>query len=85
MRTEQLNTWHPVVPERLGFPGAKLKLVHGKYGFAKTIKQRETIPLGSSGAKPFTLKIKIVGAVLSPTKIVGTVTAKGAPAPRRSR
>ncbi len=62
-----------------GFPGAKLKLVHGKYGFAKTIKQRETIPLGSSGAKPFTLKVKIVGTVLSPTKIVGTVTAQGGP------
>jgi hypothetical protein len=62
-----------------GFPGAKLKLSNGKYGFSKTIKQRETTPLGSSGVKPFTLKVKIAGTVLSPTKIAGTVTAKGGP------
>ncbi len=71
--------FHQVPFAIFGFPGAKLKLVHGKYGFAKTIRQRETIPLGSTGVKAFTLKVKIAGTVLSPTKIAGTVTAKGGP------
>lgn len=62
-----------------GFPGAKLKLTHGKYAFSKTAKVPNTAPFGSSGVKPFTLKVKITGTVLSPTKITGTVTAKGGP------
>jgi hypothetical protein len=62
-----------------GFPGAELKLSHGKYAFSKTAKEANTAPLGSAGVKPFTLKVRITGTVLSPTKIAGTVTAKGGP------
>lgn len=61
-----------------GFPATELKLSGGKYGFSKTIRQAGASVLGSS-AKPFTLKVKITGAVLSPTKIVGTVKASGGP------
>ncbi len=60
-----------------GFPGAKLKLIHGKYGFSKTTKS-VTYALGSP-VKPFKLKVSIAGAVASPTSIVGTVKAKGGP------
>jgi len=61
-----------------GFPGATLKLSHGTYGFSATVKAPHTIPLGST-AKPFKLKVKIVGQVASPTSIKGTVKAKGGP------
>ncbi len=66
----------PFVP--FGFPGAELKPVNGAYGFAKTDKEPMTSALGSS-AKPFTLKVKITGSVVTPTKIVGTVKASGGP------
>ncbi len=61
-----------------GFPGAKLKLSHGKFGFTKTIKTPDAVPLGSS-VKPFTLKVTIAGSVASPTSIKGTLKAKGGP------
>jgi hypothetical protein len=61
-----------------GFPATELKPTGGKYGFSKTITQPKTTLLGSS-VKPFTLKVKITGAVLSPTKIAGTVKASGGP------
>ncbi|MGA8746158.1 MAG: hypothetical protein WB507_09870 [Solirubrobacterales bacterium] len=60
-----------------GFPGAKLKLTQGKYGFSKTAKS-VTYALGSP-AKPFKLKVTIAGAVASPTSIKGTVKATGGP------
>lgn len=60
-----------------GFPGAKLKLTHGKYGFSKATKS-ETSALGSS-AKPFKLTVTIAGVVASPTSIKGTVKVKGGP------
>ncbi len=60
-----------------GFPGATLKLSHGKYGFSKTTKS-ETSALGSS-AKTFKLRVTIAATVASPTSIKGTVTAKGGP------
>jgi hypothetical protein len=61
-----------------GFPGAKLKLAHGKYGFSKTINAPHTFVIGSS-VKPITLKVAIAGAVARPTSIKGTVKAKGGP------
>lgn len=61
-----------------GFPGAKLKLSHGKFSFTKTIKTPGEVPLGSS-VKPFTLQVTIAGSVASPTAIKGTVKAKGGP------
>ena len=63
-----------------GFPGATLKLSHGKYGFSKSVTMPKTVPLGSSSSsKPFTLKVKIKGTVTSPTAITGTVKPKGGP------
>ncbi len=70
--------FHEVPFALFGFPGATLKLSHGKYGFSKSVKIPRTVPLGSS-AKPFTLKVKIKGSVVSPTAITGTVKAKGGP------
>lgn len=61
-----------------GFPGATLKLSKGSYGFSKTVKVPDAYALGSS-AKPFKLKIKIHGTVVSATSITGTVKAKGGP------
>lgn len=61
-----------------GFPGAELKLVNGKYSFSKTYKTSDASVLGSS-AKPFKLKVKIVGTVVSPTSIAGTVKPTGGP------
>jgi hypothetical protein len=61
-----------------GFPGATLKLSHGAYGFSKTVVQPDTSTLGGT-AKPFKLKVKITGSVLSSTKIVGTVKSTGGP------
>jgi hypothetical protein len=60
-----------------GFPGAKLKLIHGRYGFSKTTKS-VTYALGSS-AKSFKLKVTIAGAVASPASIEGTVKVNGGP------
>ena len=62
-----------------GFPGAKLKLIHGKYGFVKTVRVPNTVPLGSFAVKPFTLKVKIVGAVANSNLIKGTAKATGGP------
>jgi hypothetical protein len=61
-----------------GFPATELKLSGGRYGFSKTITEPGASVLGSS-AKPFTLKVKVSGTVLSPTRIGGTVTASGGP------
>ncbi len=70
--------FHEVPFAVFGFPGATLKISHGKYGFSKTSKTQETTALGSS-AKPFPLKVKITGTVVSPTSIKGTVKATGGP------
>jgi hypothetical protein len=78
----------PGVPEPpfaiFGFPGATLKLSAGMYGFAKTITQRETSVLGSTSTAKFTLKVKIVGTVVSPTRIEGTVKPTGGPCTAKS-
>lgn len=61
-----------------GFPGARLKLIHGKLGFSvKRVDARQEV-LGSP-IKPFRFAIKITGTVKSATKITGTVTASGGP------
>ena len=60
-----------------GFPGATLKMVKGAYGFSKTSKEK-TSALGSAGGE-FKLKVKIVGKVISPTMISGTVKVTGGP------
>jgi hypothetical protein len=69
--------FHEVPFAFFGFPGATLNLVNGAYGFSKTIKEK-TSALGGAG-NPFTLKVKIVGKVASPTSIKGTVQTKGGP------
>jgi hypothetical protein len=69
--------FHEVPFAVFGFPGATLKLVKGVYGFSKTTKEK-TSALGGTGSS-FTLKVKIVGTVTSPTLISGTVQATGGP------
>lgn len=59
-----------------GFPATALKLKGGSYGFAAHVTQTEASILGST-AKPFTLKVKIVGTVVNATTIEGTLSAKG--------
>lgn len=59
-----------------GFPGAKLTLSHGKYGFSKSVTVRNTVPLGSS-VKAFTLKLTIKGTVASANLITGAVKSTG--------
>lgn len=70
--------FHEVSFAVFGFPGATLKLTHGKYGFSKTTKERNTSALGGTGTL-FNLKVKIVGTVVSPSSIKGTVKATGGP------
>jgi hypothetical protein len=78
-KAKKISGFHGTPFAVFGFPGAKLKLVHGKYRFAKTAKVPNTVPLGSSGVKAFTLKVKIAGTVAGPNLIKGTVKAKGGP------
>ncbi len=70
--------FHEVPFAVFGFPGARLKLSHGEYGFSKSFKTPETSVLGST-AKPFTLKVKIKAVVASPNAIKGTVKPRGGP------
>ncbi len=61
-----------------GFPGTTLHLKHGAYGFAARTRVSNTTPLGGAVA-PFTLKVKVTGTVVTPTKITGTISASGGP------
>jgi hypothetical protein len=78
-KAKKSKGFHEVPFAIFGFPGAKLKLSHGTYGFSKSITEREAVPLGSEGVKPFTLKVKIAATVTGPTAIAGTVKASGGP------
>lgn len=73
--------FHEVPFAVFGFPGVTLKIVKGSYGFSKTIREK-TSALGSTGAE-FKLKVKIVGAVTSPSSIKGTVKVTGGPCTRK--
>lgn len=70
--------FHGVPFAVFGFPKTTLKLSKGKYGFSKTVTQKNTVPLGSTNA-PFTLRLKITGTVTSQALITGTISAKGGP------
>jgi hypothetical protein len=70
--------FHGVPFAVFGFPKTALKLSKGKYGFSKTVTQKNTVPLGSTNA-PFTLRLKITGTVTSQALITGTISAKGGP------
>lgn len=61
-----------------GFPGANLKLSHGRYGFSVSRTVAREFVFGST-AKPFRLKVKITGTVVSPTAIAGKLTVEGGP------
>lgn len=61
-----------------GFPGTTLKMKSGAYGFAVKERVPNTTPLGGA-VPPFTLKVKVTGTVVTPTKITGTITASGGP------
>jgi hypothetical protein len=70
--------FHEVPFAVFGFPATTLKVSNGRYGFSKSIKQKGTVAAGSTG-KQFTLKLKVVGTVVRPSLIEGTITAKGGP------
>ncbi|HVC07466.1 MAG TPA: hypothetical protein VND98_07785 [Solirubrobacterales bacterium] len=76
-RAKKNHGFHETPFAVFGFPGAKLKLIGGKYGFSKTTRS-VTSALGSS-AKPFKLTVRVAGAIASPTSIEGTVNVKGGP------
>ncbi len=61
-----------------GFPGTTLHLKNGAYSFKATSRTPKTTPLGGD-VPPFTLKVKITGTVVSPSKITGTISASGGP------
>jgi hypothetical protein len=60
------------------FPGATLRLAHGRYRFAVSETAHDVSALGSTAA-PFTLRVRITGVVRSATAIAGTITAHGGP------
>lgn len=70
--------FHEIPFAPFGLPAITLKISSGKYGFSKTIKQKETFAAGST-AKPFTMKFKVTGAVVSTGLITGTIKASGGP------
>jgi hypothetical protein len=60
------------------FPGARLKLRHGRYSFSVTAKVAKESLLGSPVA-PFKLTVKLTGTVTSTNAIKGRVKVKGGP------
>jgi hypothetical protein len=61
-----------------GMPGTTLRLQGGAYSFSAKVRAPNTTPLGAA-VKPFTLKVKVTGTVVSATKISGTISAGGGP------
>jgi hypothetical protein len=61
-----------------GMPGTTLHLKHGAYSFSVKVRAPNTTPLGAA-VKPFTLKVKVTGTVVSPNQVTGTISASGGP------
>ena len=61
-----------------GFPGATLKLKHGRYGFSVSQKLDRAFVFAST-VKPFKLTVKFTGTVTSSKAIAGTLTVHGGP------
>ncbi len=58
------------------FPAIRLRLSHGSYGFAKTLRVSQSI-LASSLGKPVKLTVHFTGTVRNPKLITGTVKVAG--------
>lgn len=70
---------HGTKPSALfGFPGATLKLSHGRLSFSasRTIHKQTVF---DSSAKGFTLEVRITGKVTGARRITGRITASGGP------
>lgn len=64
------------------FPGATLRLSHGRYRFSVTATAHHVSILGSA-AKPITLRVAVTGVVRNATTIAGTITPRGGPCTSR--